>query len=341
MSLMINDINIESMSSMMTPKELIDLFPLTKKEFIYESRKTIQDIIEKRDPRKIVVVGPCSIHNIQEAKEYAKKLKELQKQVDNRIFIIMRVYFEKPRTTIGWKGMINDPDLNGTCNVNKGLKLARELLTYLAELELPAGCEFLDTFIPQYISDLISWGAIGARTTESQIHRQLTSGLSMPIGFKNGTHGNSDIALDAIQSAKHKHYFYGIDKMGRPSILQTKGNGNCHIILRGGKCRANYYLEDIRNLKNDVPVMIDCSHDNSRKDYKNQEIVWEYCLLQHIRNDNIFGFMLESNINEGKQSITVQNNLKYGVSITDSCVNLETTNRLISQLYNKLNFIKK
>ena len=339
MSLLINDINIESISSMMTPKELIDLYPLTKKKFIYDSRETIRNIIDKRDNRKIVVVGPCSIHNIDEAKEYAINLKKIQQQVSDRIFIIMRVYFEKPRTTIGWKGLINDPDLNGTCNVNKGLKLARNLLTYLAELEIPAGCEFLDTFIPQYISDLISWGAIGARTTESQNHRQLSSGLSMPIGFKNGTSGTIDIAIDAIKSAKHKHNFYGIDKIGNPCTLQTKGNSHCHIILRGGKSRPNYYLDDVNALTNVAPIMIDCSHDNSKKDYKNQETVLQYCLSHYLRVSNVFGFMLESNINEGKQSNLPNCNLKYGISITDSCINLETTKRLITRLYDELGLI--
>lgn len=332
----LNDINVKSISPMITPKDLLELYPSKCGDFIYKSRKTVRDILNGSDSRKIVLVGPCSIHNIEEAKEYAIELKKIQKLVSKKLFIVMRVYFEKPRTTVGWKGLINDPDLNGTCNVNKGLKLARELLVFLAELGLPAGCEFLDTFIPQYTADLITWGAIGARTSESQTHRQLVSGLSMPVGFKNGTGGCVQLALDAVESARHEHYFYGIDMNGKPSIIQTSGNPDCHIILRGGKHLPNYYNTDIENIRSDVRIMIDCSHQNSKKDYKKQADVWQYIISEHIGRKNIKGFMLESNINEGSQKIVAGEELKRGVSVTDSCINLETTRGLIAAMYNSM-----
>ena len=332
----LNDINVKSISSLMTPKDLLEIYPLKCSDFIYKSRETVRNILNGSDNRKIILVGPCSIHNVEEAKEYAIELKKIQEQVADKLFIIMRVYFEKPRTTVGWKGLINDPDLNGTCNVNKGLRLARELLVFLAELELPTGCEFLDTFIPQYTADLITWGAIGARTTESQTHRQLVSGLSMPVGFKNGTGGCIQLALDAVESARHEHYFYGIDMNGKPGIIQTSGNPDCHIILRGGKHLPNYYNSDIENIRSGVKIMIDCSHQNSRKDYKKQAEVWQYILSEHMDRKNIIGFMLESNINEGSQKIVAGEELRRGISVTDSCIDLKTTRDLITAMYDSI-----
>jgi len=335
-SYQLNDINVKSISPMMTPKDLLDIYPLNCGDFIYKSRQTVRNILNGSDNRKIIIVGPCSIHNIEEAKEYATELKKIQKRVVDKLFIIMRVYFEKPRTTVGWKGLINDPDLNGTCNANKGLMLARDLLVFLAELEIPAGCEFLDTFTPQYTADLITWGAIGARTSESQTHRQLVSGLSMPIGFKNGTGGCVQLALDAVESARHEHSFYGIDMNGKPSIIQTHGNQDCHIILRGGKHLPNYYKSDVGNIRGDVGIMIDCSHQNSKKDYKKQVEVWQYILTEHMDKKNIIGFMLESNINEGSQRIVDGETLIRGVSVTDACIDLETTQDLIVAMYDSI-----
>jgi len=332
----LNDINVKSISPLITPKDLLEIYPPKYTEFIYKSRQTIRNILNGSDNRKIILVGPCSIHDVEEAKEYAIELKKIQEQVADKLFIIMRVYFEKPRTTIGWKGLINDPDLNGKCDVTKGLKFARELLVFLAQLEMPVGCEFLDTFIPQYTADLISWGAIGARTVESQTHRQLVSGLSMPVGFKNGTSGCIQLALDAVESARYEHYFYGIDMNGKPSIIQTSGNQDCHIILRGGKHLPNYYNSDIENIRDSVKIMIDCSHQNSNKDYKKQAEVWQYILSEHMDRKNIIGFMLESNINEGSQKIVVGKELMRGISVTDSCINLKTTHELIAAMYDSI-----
>ena len=257
----------------------------------------------------------------------------------------MRVYFEKPRTTIGWKGLINDPDLNGTYDINKGLSLARELLLYVNDIGIPCGYEILDTITPQYICDLISWGAIGARTTESQVHRQLVSGLSMPVGFKNGTGGTISLAADAVISASYPHCFMGITDNGLPAICNTKGNYNCHIILRGGAKGPNYYKKNVKETesilesKKLIPnIMIDCSHGNSNKNYKNQPIVLENIIFQ-IKNEgcqSIIGIMLESNINEGNQKLIDKKTLKKGVSITDSCINLECTEKIILNAYNSI-----
>lgn len=331
-----NNINIDSINELITPYTLKEQLPITKdiEEFITSSRNQIRDILTRKDNRKILVVGPCSIHNVDECKTYADYLSELV--VNDKILIIMRVYFEKPRTTIGWKGLINDPDLDNSYNVNKGLYLARELLIYISKKGLAIGTEILDTFTPQYIDDLISWGAIGARTTESQIHRQLVSGLSMPIGFKNSTTGDCKVALDAITSANNPHCFFGITSNGNGAIVKTKGNTFCHIILRGGKT-PNYEIDhivDLNNMSNTLNIMIDCSHGNSNKNYKNQSKVINYCMENYMDHKNIIGYMLESNINEGKQTLDKPEDLKYGVSITDSCINFEETKNIIKKLYN-------
>ena len=341
----INNVNVKGFQKLITPNELISKIVNNNIEFVKKSRDTIVNILSGKDKRKLIIVGPCSIHNIDEAKEYANMLKNLSDKVQDKIFIVMRVYFEKPRTTTGWKGLINDPDLDNSFKINKGLHKARELLKYIADLGLPTAYEVLDTFTPQYISDLISWGAIGARTTESQVHRQLVSGLSVPVGFKNSTEGNVQIALDAIKSSKYSHCFYGITYDGEASIITTMGNNNCHLILRGANDGPNYFIENIENVKkklqnnnlvNKNNIMIDCSHGNSMKDYKNQEIVWDYIIKNYLGDEEIFGFMLESNINEGNQKLKDPKELKYGCSITDSCINFEKTIELILKMYNNL-----
>ena len=337
--------NVKNFKEIVTPLELIEKYPLSKKVqmHITNTRQSIQNIMNKRDKRKLLIVGPCSIHNVDEAKEYANNLLLLSNEVSDKILIIMRVYFEKPRTINGWKGLINDPDLNETYNIDKGLNMARELLVYLADIGLPAAYEMLDTFTPQYISDLISWSAVGARTTESQVHRQLVSGLSMPVGFKNSTHGDCKIALDAIKSANQKHCFYGITYEGKAAMITTNGNENCHIILRGSNEGPNYYKNNINDLKilmkqNNIktPIMIDCSHGNSSKDYKNQSSVWNYIIENYLEEENIIGYMLESNLKEGNQKLNNPDNLEYGVSITDSCISFAETCKLVLFLYGKL-----
>jgi len=346
----INNINVESFTKLITPNELINEIGTDEKicDFIKKKRNKIINILNKKDKRKIIIVGPCSIHNIDEAKDYANKLKKIEEEVKDEILIIMRVYFEKPRTITGWKGLINDPNLNNTFNITKGLYSARSFLKYLAEIELGSACEILDTFMPQYLSDLLSFGAIGARTTESQIHRQLVSGLSIPVGFKNSTEGNTQIAIDGVISSKQQHCFYGITFDGEAAIIKTNGNDNTHVILRGCNNGPNYYKDDIKNVLNQyekmklnydiIPnIMIDCSHANSLKNHKNQRKVWDYIIENYLDNSNIIGYMLESNINEGNQKIT--DNLLYGVSITDACINFKETTVLILKMFHKLTYI--
>lgn len=334
--------NINDLKTLLTPNQLINKYLLNEDDitFIKNSRKEVADIINKKNNKKIVIVGPCSIHNIESAKEYVLFLKKNKDKFKN-LFIIMRVYFEKPRTTIGWKGFIYDPKLDNSNDINLGFNLARELLVFLVKNKIPAGTEFLDSMTPQYIADLITWAAIGARTTASQIHRQLASGLSMPVGFKNDVNGNIDIAIDSIQSANNEHSFMGINSNGLVSIVNTKGNKDCHIILRGSKDKPNYFDKDVfyttcklgsKRLKQ--TVMIDCSHDNSFKLYKKQVDVCKNICKQMTDNQNIIGVMIESNLVEGKQSIS--DKLIYGKSITDGCINLSDT----LQLFELLNNIK-
>ena len=344
--------NIDYFKEIIKPNLLLDKYKITEniENFVISSRNSIKKILNKEDDRMIFLIGPCSIHNIAEAKEYALDLKKLSDQVKDKIFIIMRVYFEKPRTTIGWKGLINDPDLDNTFDINKGLEMARELLLFINSIELPCGCEILDTISPQYISDLISWGAIGARTTESQVHRELVSGLSMPVGFKNGTGGSINLAIDALISSSYPHCFMGITDNGGPAICKTKGNKDCHIILRGGKNGPNYYSSDIEKTKslllekNIKPnIMIDCSHGNSNKIFSNQKIVLENIIDQVIEykkisicDNPIIGIMLESNLEEGNQKLTNKDSLKKGISITDACISMESTYNLVINSYKLL-----
>ena len=344
----INNINVNEISALITPNILKKEYKVSEKilKFVEKTRKEIVDILDNKIRKKIIIVGPCSIHNIEQAKEYGLKLKEISDKVSDKILIIMRVYFEKPRTTVGWKGLINDPDLNNTFNINKGLRMARELLLFLNDNEIPCGYEILDTFTPQYIGELISWGAIGARTTESQVHRQLVSGLSMPVGFKNNSSGDYDIAAQAIISANHPHCFYGINEEGQASIVRTNGNKNCHVILRGSKYGTNYRINEVNAVKDvlllsDVKlnIMVDCSHGNSGKDYTKQPKVFHYLINELNKNYNfIIGMMLESNLKEGKQKLIFgeKDKLEWGKSITDSCIDIETTDELILCLYNNL-----
>ena len=340
------DINISNFKALTAPLELRDALQRTRKitNFVIETREMIRQIIKGKLTKKLFIVGPCSIHNVDEALEYGKQLKKIADKVEEKILIVMRVYFEKPRTTVGWKGLINDPNLNNSFDVNKGLYMARKLLLELNAIGLPCGYEVLDTITPQYISDLISWGAIGARTTESQVHRQLVSGLSMPVGFKNGTGGSIKIARDAILSAQYPHCFMGIKLTGKPAICKTKGNKSCHLILRGGSKSPNYseeYISESEILleEHNIPkaIMVDCSHGNSRKDHTKQKGVLKNVISQ-IKNNNtsIIGVMIESNINEGNQKLADISELRYGVSITDACISIEETEQLILEAYKSL-----
>ncbi|MDG6264619.1 3-deoxy-7-phosphoheptulonate synthase [Glaesserella parasuis] len=336
----LHNVNICNEKVLLTPKGLKQEFPLPEhlRKQIEESRKVISDIIHKRDKRQLIVIGPCSIHDPVSALEYAKKLKVLADKVSDKLYIVMRVYFEKPRTTVGWKGLINDPHLNGTFDVEKGLRIARKLLLDLAELGLPLATEALDPISPQYLADLFSWSAIGARTTESQTHREMASGLSMAVGFKNGTDGNLGVAINAMQASAMGHSFIGINQQGQVTVLHTKGNPDGHVILRGGKSpnfEAQYVQECEQALrKAGLPeaIMIDCSHGNSNKDYRRQPLVAENVLQQLVAgNQSIIGLMIESHLFAGNQSSEQPfEQMQYGVSITDACIDWQTTETLLT-----------
>lgn len=334
------NLNIQSSDVLMTPTQMKSTLPLTQQlsDSITQHRKTIQNILTGKDKRMFVVVGPCSIHDLKSAHEYAQKLKVLADQVSDSLFIIMRVYFEKPRTTTGWKGLINDPYLNDTFEIETGLKTARELMIELATLGLPIATEALDPISPQYLADLISWSAIGARTTESQTHREMASGLSSPVGFKNGTDGSLKVAIDALQAVSHPHNFLGINSQGQVSVISTKGNQFGHVVLRGGGGKPNYNENCIKDCEQQLAtknlpqnIVVDCSHENSNKDHNKQAQVFEYCIQQRLNgNTSIIGMMLESHLHSGNQKIPNDlNDLSYGVSITDACIDWETTEDLI------------
>lgn len=338
----INNVRISDEQQLITPDEIKTLLPLDAEleSQISQSRQHIVDILERKDPRFLVVCGPCSVHQPQAAIEYAHKLKKLADEVGEHLFIVMRVYFEKPRTTIGWKGMINDPHMNSSFDIEHGLKTARKLLLEITRIGLPIATEALDPNTPQYIGDLISWSAIGARTTESQTHREMASGLSMPVGFKNGTDGNLDVAINAMKSASMAHRFVGVNQKGQVSVLQTQGNPHGHVILRGGKA-PNFDAENVaiceaHMTKAGLPanLMIDCSHGNSNKDYRRQPIVAD-SIIEQIKNGNnsIIGVMIESNLHEGNQSSEQPiEQLKYGVSVTDACIDWQTTENLLRKM---------
>lgn len=342
MSTKLSNVNIVSESVLITPKQLRDQLPRTEQmtATVDAARQTVESILTRQDPRLLVVVGPCSIHDIDAAKDYARRLKQLHDQHAESLYIVMRVYFEKPRTTVGWKGFINDPDLNDSFNIEKGLKQARELLLWLAELGLPAGTEALDPISPQYLSDLFSWTAIGARTSESQTHREMSSGLSTAVGFKNGTDGSLDIAINAMKSASSPHRFLGINNDGQVTQLETRGNAYGHVILRGGS-EPNYdsvsvALAEKALEKAGLPVnlVVDCSHANSHKNFELQPLVAEnVCNQINDGNRSIIGIMLESNIGSGNQKLgTDPEALEYGVSITDQCIDWATTDTLMASL---------
>ena len=323
------------------PNDVISEFPITPpvSELVFKSRQNISDIIHGRDDRLVVVVGPCSIHDPKAAIEYAKKLKNLESSLSSELKIVMRVYFEKPRTTVGWKGLINDPNLDDSYDVNKGLREARKILLNINEIGLPAATEYLDIITPQYISDLISWGAIGARTTESQVHRELASGLSCPVGFKNSTNGSIQVAIDAIGSASQPHIFLSITKEGKSAIFNSSGNKDCHVILRGGKI-PNFESKFIKETSsilaksgNPTSLMVDMSHGNSQKQFKKQLLVNKDIADQIASGErSIFGVMIESHLVEGNQSIGPKESLTYGQSITDACVSWEDTEIMLKLL---------
>lgn len=342
----LSNINISDEQVIITPNELKKKIPLSEKarQFIQESRQTVSNIIHKKDHRMLVVCGPCSIHDVEAAKEYAKRLKALSSQINDQIYLVMRVYFEKPRTTVGWKGLINDPHLDNSFDIEHGLHVARQLLVDLAEMEIPLATEALDPISPQYIGDTFSWAAIGARTTESQTHREMASGLSMPVGFKNGTDGSLGTAINAMQAASSSHRFMGIDSDGQVALLTTQGNSNGHVILRGGK-QTNYDSVSVKECEEDLAkhnleaaLMVDCSHANSRKDYRRQPLVAEDVIHQ-IRegNQSIIGLMIESHLNEGNQGSDIPlSEMQYGVSITDACINWDSTETLLRHAHKEL-----
>ncbi|HSH94643.1 MAG TPA: 3-deoxy-7-phosphoheptulonate synthase, partial [Roseimicrobium sp.] len=312
---------------------------------VIEGREVVKRILAGEDKRLLVVIGPCSIHDPKSAREYARKLNELRLQVQDEMFIIMRVYFEKPRTTIGWKGLVNDPHLDGSYDIESGLKIGRELLLEINDMGLPAATEFLDPIVPQYIADLISWAAIGARTTESQTHREMASGLSMPVGFKNATDGSLQIAIDAMSAAQHAHNFLGIDQDGVTSVVITTGNPDGHVVLRGGRKQTNYDPQSIADAevslkKANLPpvMMVDCSHANSGKQHAKQEEVLRSVIDQRVAgNKALIGVMIESHLFEGSQPFPKPaNELKYGISITDACIGWETTDRILRHAHQNL-----
>lgn len=336
------DTNISGHHSLPAPRQVCKLLPASKQclETVTRGRREIRAILDGKDERLFIVVGPCSIHDPRAAFEYAERLRELAEKMKDRFVLVMRVYFEKPRTTVGWKGLINDPRLDGSFHIEDGLKAARKLLLRVAALGLPAATEALDPVSPQYLADLISWHAIGARTTESQTHRELASGLSSPVGFKNGTEGDIQVALDAIKSAAAPHHFLGVDPDGRVSVYRTRGNKNCHVVLRGGR-EPNFdrpsvlaCAEKLKRADLNPRLMVDCSHGNSNKDHRRQPGVFDACLEQvRAGGSAIAGLMIESNLFAGRQDLPKDfkssDSLSYGVSITDACLGWDETERLI------------
>eukprot|EP01117_Protostelium_nocturnum_P012915 TRINITY_DN4782_c0_g1_i1.p1 TRINITY_DN4782_c0_g1~~TRINITY_DN4782_c0_g1_i1.p1 ORF type:complete len:394 (+),score=127.96 TRINITY_DN4782_c0_g1_i1:223-1404(+) len=342
----LDDKRVKAIKPLIPPQILMEDLPLSLSaaQTISKGRTSAENIIAGKDDRVLVIVGPCSIHDPKAAFEYASKLRDYASTVEKDLAIIMRVYFEKPRTTVGWKGLINDPFLDGSFQINKGLRTARSLLLSLNEMGVPAGCEFLDTISPQYVGDLVSWGAIGARTTESQIHRELASGLSVPVGFKNGTDGNVGVAIDAIKASSIGHHFLSVTKQGLSAIVHTEGNNSCHVILRGGVAGPNYsevevkkVVEKLNAAKLPAKIMIDCSHGNSSKVFANQVPVCADIskqLASGSTSQNIVGVMVESHLLEGRQDLPAEGpaNLVYGKSITDACISWDDTVTLLNNL---------
>ena len=341
------DLHVKEIVPLLSPRAIKAIAPVSEavNATVAEARERIIRILNQQDPRLLVVVGPCSIHDEKSALEYAQRLSKLQKEFSDRLEIVMRVYFEKPRTTIGWKGLINDPHLDGSQDIEAGLKIARKLLLQINALGLPAATEFLDPIVPQYIADLISWAAIGARTTESQTHREMASGLSMPVGLKNSTDGSLQVAIDAMGATRNSHSFLGVNEEGVTSIVRTNGNPNAHVVLRGGRAMTNYDAASIQTAETKLaseklpPVlMVDCSHANSEKKFAKQEEVWRSVIEQRVSGTkSLIGLMVESHLSEGNQPIPkALNELRYGVSITDSCLGWETTERMLRWGYETL-----
>lgn len=340
-------INVLSTEVLITPNELKKKLPSSaiSRKTVLEGRQTVRNILDREDPRLFIVVGPCSIHDEKAALEYAQRLRHLSDRVSDTLFLIMRVYFEKPRTTVGWKGYINDPYMDDSFKIEDGIYKARQVLLQCAELGLPAGTEALDPITPAYMSDLVTWAAIGARTTESQTHREMSSGLSMPVGFKNGTDGSIQVAIDAMHSALSAHSFLGINQDGQTSVIRTRGNRHVHVVLRGGNGRPNYDSVSVRLCeealeKAKLPrnIVVDCSHANSFKDHNLQPLVVSDVMNQITNGtDSIVGLMLESNLNEGNQPIPRDlSQLRYGVSVTDKCMSWDTTESIILEAYERL-----
>ena len=348
----LQNINVVSSELLPTPETVKRALPtsVAAENFVYASRRSLCRILDRDDQRLFVVVGPCSIHDIAAAREYARRLQGLAARVAETMLLIMRVYFEKPRTTVGWKGLINDPNMDDSFHIEKGIHLARELLLFLAESRVPAATEALDPIMPQYLGELITWTAIGARTTESQTHREMASGLSTPVGFKNGTDGSLLVAINALQSARHPHHFLGITQQGQSAVFRTRGNKYGHIVLRGGGGRTNYDSvsvalceRELERAELPVNIVVDCSHGNSNKDPALQPLVAENCINQVAEgNRSIVGLMLESNLHAGSQAIPAdRSELKSGVSVTDACIDWETTEGLLLSLDARLRTVRQ
>lgn len=350
---LLHNVNVKSVEVLKTPEQCKKDFPLTNEisTRINQYRQDIRNILLKKDHRFLIIIGPCSIHDEKSALEYARKLKKLSEEMSDGLYLVMRVYFEKPRTTVGWKGFINDPDLDGSFKIEEGIQRARKLLVEISEIGLPLGTEALDPISPQYIQELISWSAIGARTTESQTHREMSSGLSTAIGFKNGTNGDIEVAINAMKSAANPHCFLGINQQGQVSVVTTKGNAFGHVVLRGGDGRPNYDSVNVSICENllqkaslDANIMIDCSHANSSKDHGLQPLVLKNVAQQiHEGNKSIIGVMIESNLFDGAQKLeNGKDKLKYGVSITDACIGWETTEKVLRDFHQSVSpYLKK
>jgi 3-deoxy-7-phosphoheptulonate synthase len=348
----VENINIEAPEILITPDELKREIPLTDKAraTVTEGRQVIENILAGKDHRILVVVGPCSIHDLEAANDYALRLKKLAEKVSDALYIVMRVYFEKPRTTVGWKGLINDPYMNDSFKITDGLHIGRKLLRDILEIGLPTATEALDPISPQYMQDLIAWSAIGARTTESQTHREMASGLSSSIGFKNGTDGGLTVAINALQSVANPHRFLGINSDGKVSIVTTRGNPNAHVVLRGGNGKPNYDSvsvsiceQELEAAKIKPNIMVDCSHANSNKDHNLQPLVLDNVSNQILEgNKSIIGVMIESNINAGNQKLSSNpDDMEYGVSVTDACIDWETTENSMVEMADKLREVLK
>ena len=338
------DLNVTGVNPLTAPKDIKQEFPISEQasETVFKVRKEIKAILDEKDQRQVVIVGPCSIHHPDIAMDYASRLKNLIPQIEDELLVVMRVYFEKPRTTVGWKGLINDPDLDGSHKIEKGIKLVRKILLEINEMGIPCATETLDPITPQYLADLISWSAVGARTTESQTHREMASGLSMPVGFKNGTDGGLEVAINAMQSAANAHHFLGVSHDGNVSVIRTKGNPYAHLVMRGGKAGPNFDVVSVGKALDELgqaglrkKVMVDCNHANSGKDPYRQELVLR--AVMHQINDGrkaIMGAMIESNLEGGNQAIGPD--MKYGVSVTDACLDWENTRRILLEAHQML-----